>query len=152
MPKPAKHPRSAPAEVFVTRQVHFNAGHRLYNPARSRKWNERTFGPCANPGGHGHNYVLEVTVRGRPDPATGYVIDLGLLKEIVHRAVVDPCDHRNLNTDVGFLRGVIPSAENLAVAFWNRIEPRLKTARLHCVRLHETPRNFAEYHGPDPSA
>jgi 6-pyruvoyltetrahydropterin/6-carboxytetrahydropterin synthase len=152
MPKRTKRPRSVPAgEVFVTRQVHFNAGHRLHNPARSRKWNERTFGPCAYPGGHGHNYVLEVTVRGLPDPATGYVIDLGVLKKILRRAVVDPCDHRNLNTDVGFLRGVIPSAENLAVAFWNRIEPRLTAGRLHCVRLHETPRNFAEYFGPDTS-
>src|ERR1019366_10580457 len=114
MPKRAKRTPSVPAaEVFVTRQVHFNAGHRLYNPARSRTWNERTFGPCANPNGHGHNYVLEVTVRGRPDRATGYVIDLGLLKKIVQRAVVDPCDHRNLNVDVGFLRGVIPSTENL---------------------------------------
>jgi len=139
-------------EVFVTRQVHFNAGHRLYNPARSRKWNEKTFGPCANPNGHGHNYVLEVTARGRPDPETGYVLDLGDLKRVVQRAVVDPCDHRNLNLDVDFLRGVIPSAENLAVAFWGRIERRLKAARLHCVRLYETPRNFVEYFGPSSSA
>lgn len=144
--------RTAAPEVSVTRQVHFNAGHRLHNPARGKAWNERTYGPCNYVHGHGHNYVLEVTVRGRPDPATGYVIDLGELKRIVQRAVVDPCDHRNLNVDVPFLRGVIPTAENLVVAFWAEIAPRLRTGRLHCLRLFETPRNFAEYFGPsDPS-
>ncbi len=135
-------------DVYVTRQVHFNAAHRLHNPARGRLWNERTVGPCANPNGHGHNYVLEVTVRGRPDPQTGYVLDLGELKRILERAVVGPCDHRNLNKDVAFLRGTIPTAENLAVAFWRRIAPRIKAGQLHCVRLYETPRNFAEYRGP----
>ncbi|HTU02942.1 MAG TPA: 6-carboxytetrahydropterin synthase [Candidatus Sulfotelmatobacter sp.] len=135
-------------EVLITRQVHFNAAHRLYNPSRSRRWNERTYGPCANPNGHGHNYVLEVTVRGRPDLQTGYVLDLGELKRILERAVVGPCDHRNLNKDVGFLSGTIPTTENLVVAFWRRIAPRIKAGELHCVRLYETPRNFAEYLGP----
>ena len=139
---------SVPGDVYITRQVHFNAAHRLHNPSRSRIWNERTYGPCANPNGHGHNYVLEVTVRGRPDPRTGYVLDLGELKRILERAVVGPCDHRNLNKDVGFLRGTIPTAENLVVAFWHRIAPRIKAGELHCVRLYETPRNFAEYRGP----
>jgi 6-pyruvoyltetrahydropterin/6-carboxytetrahydropterin synthase len=133
---------------LVTRQVHFNAGHRLHNPARSAAWNRRTYGPCNYVHGHGHNYVLEVTVSGRPDPATGYVIDLGELKRIVERAVVAPCDHRNLNVDVGFLRGVIPTAENLVVAFWAELAPHLKSGRLHALRLFETPRNFAEYFGP----
>jgi 6-pyruvoyltetrahydropterin/6-carboxytetrahydropterin synthase len=139
---------SRPGEVFVTRQIHFNAGHRLYNPSRSRRWNERTFGPCANPGGHGHNYVLEVTVRGTPDPQTGYVVDLAELKQIVEKAVVEPCDHRNLNTDVAFLRGVIPTTENLATAFWARIAPQIRRGALHSLRLYETPRNFVEYRGP----
>jgi 6-pyruvoyltetrahydropterin/6-carboxytetrahydropterin synthase len=134
--------------VYVTRQLHFSAGHRLYNPSRPRAWNEKVYGMCSNPNGHGHNYVLEVTVRGRPDPETGYVIDLGELKRIVERAVVDPCDHRNLNKDVPFLRGVVPTTENLAIAFWGRIEPRIGAGRLHSVRLYETPRNFAEYRGP----
>jgi 6-pyruvoyltetrahydropterin/6-carboxytetrahydropterin synthase len=146
MPVSKVHPKQG--NVFVTRQVHFNAGHRLYNPAKSKAWNERTYGPCANPNGHGHNYVLEVTVRGNPDPETGYVLDLGDLKGIVDRAVVRPCDHRNLNKDVDFLRGVIPSTENLVVAFWNRIAPRIRAGELHSVRLFETPRNFAEYRGP----
>lgn len=134
--------------VLVTRQVHFNAGHRLYNPARSKGWNERTFGPCANANGHGHNYVLEATVEGRPDRETGYVIDLAELKRILHAAVVDPCDHRNLNKDVPFLKGVIPTTENLVVAFWGRIAPKIRRGRLHSLRLYETPRNFAEYRGP----
>src|ERR1700689_5121178 len=133
-----------PGVVFVTRQVHFNAAHRLYNPAKSRAWNERTFGPCANPNGHGHNYVLEVTVRGRPDPATGYVLDLGELKRILERTVTGPCDHRHLNRDVEFLRGIIPTTENLVVAFWRRIAPRLPAGGLHSVRLFASPRNFAE--------
>jgi 6-pyruvoyltetrahydropterin/6-carboxytetrahydropterin synthase len=132
----------------VTRQVHFNAAHRLHNPAYDQKWNEEQFGLCTNPHWHGHNYVLEATVRGRPDPATGYVLSLSDLKRILHEAVADPCDHRNLNEEVDFLRGVIPSTENLVVAFWNRIAPRLPRGRLHCVRLYETPRNFAEYFGP----
>src|SRR5580692_10543156 len=104
MPKLAETPGAA--DVYVTRQVHFNAGHRLYNPARTRAWNLRTYGPCSNANGHGHNYVLEATVRG-------------------------PCDHRNLNKDVDFLKGVIPTAENLVVAFWGRIAPRIRTGALH---------------------
>jgi 6-pyruvoyltetrahydropterin/6-carboxytetrahydropterin synthase len=132
----------------VTRQVHFNAAHRLHNPAFSQKWNERQFGLCTNPHWHGHNYVLEATVCGSPDPDTGYVLNLADLKRILHEAVVDRCDHRNLNEEVGFLRGVIPSTENLVIAFWNEIEPRIPSGRLHRVRLYETPRNFADYFGP----
>ncbi len=136
--------------VSITRQVHFNSAHRLHNPAKSQRWNERQYGLCTNPHWHGHNYVLEVTVRGQPDPETGYIMDLGELKRILHTAIVDPCDHRNLNEEVPFLRGIIPSTENLVIAFWAQIEPHLPAGRLHCVRLYETPRNFAEYHGPDP--
>ena len=136
-------------EVFVTRQVHFNAGHRIFNHSRGARWNEKTYGPCSYPNGHGHNYVLEVTVRGRPDPETGYVLDLAELKRILERAVVGPCDHRNLNKDVDFLKGVIPTAENLVVAFWERIAPRIRVGKLHKVRLYETPRNFADYGGPE---
>jgi 6-pyruvoyltetrahydropterin/6-carboxytetrahydropterin synthase len=134
--------------VYVTRQVHFNAADRLDNPARREAWNARTFGPCNNPQWHGHNYVLEVTVKGVPDPATGYVIDLGVLKGVLEEAVLEPCDHRNLNEQVPFLRGIIPTTENLVIAFWHRIAERLPTGELHNVRLFETPRNFAEYRGP----
>jgi 6-pyruvoyltetrahydropterin/6-carboxytetrahydropterin synthase len=142
-------PRVLPGVVSITRQVHFNAAHRLHNPSKSQKWNTDHYGLCTNPHWHGHNYVLEVTVRGRPDPETGYIMDLAELKRILHRAVVDKCDHHNLNDEVDFLRGIIPSTENLVIAFWNEIVARLPAGRLHCVRLYETPRNFAEYHGPD---
>jgi len=145
--KPAA-PRVLRGTVYVTRQVHFNAAHRLHNPTKSRKWNEEKFGLCTNPQWHGHNYVLEVTVRGQPDPETGYVLDLGDLNQILHRVIVDRCDHRNLNEQVGFLRGIIPSTENLVIAFWRELEPQLPAGRLYRVRLFETPRNFAEYLGP----
>lgn len=134
--------------VVVTRTVHFNAAHRLHNPARSARWNAATFGPCNNPNGHGHNYTLEVSVIGAPDPETGYVIDLGELRDILEREVVSVCDHRHLNHDVAFLRGVIPSAENLAVAFWARVEPHIRRGRLWRVCVQETERNRAEYFGP----
>lgn len=154
MPKPSAAKKPAAPRVLsgivnITRQVHFNAAHRLHNPTKSQRWNEEKYGLCTNPHWHGHNYVLEVTVRGRPDPETGYVLDLAELKRILHRAVVDPCDHRNLNTEVTFLRGIIPSTENLVIAFWNEIEPHLTAGKLHRVRLYETPRNFADYYGPD---
>lgn len=146
----AQRPRVLGGTVFITRQVHFNSAHRLYNPEKSLAWNQEQYGLCTNPHWHGHNYVLEVTVRGQPDPETGYIVDLGNLKRILHRAVVDKCDHRNLNDEVGFLRGLIPSTENLVIAFWNEIAPHLPSAaRLHRVRLFETPRNFADYYGPD---
>jgi 6-pyruvoyltetrahydropterin/6-carboxytetrahydropterin synthase len=144
-----KRPLTLAGTVFITRQVHFNSAHRLHNPTKSQKWNVEKYGLCTNPHWHGHNYVLEVTVRGQPDPETGYVLDLADLKKILHAAVADKCDHRNLNTDVDFLRGLIPSTENLVIAFWNEIEPRLTAGKLHRVRLYETPRNFAEYYGPD---
>ncbi len=143
-------PRALRGTVFITRQVHFNSAHRLHNPAKNQAWNVRQYGPCTNPHWHGHNYVLEVTVRGEPHPETGYIVDLGELKKILHRAIVDVCDHRNLNTDVPFLRGIIPTTENLVIAFWHEIAPHLPpAATLHGVRLYETPRNFAEFLGPD---
>ena len=144
-----RHVRALAGTVFITRQVHFSAAHRLYNPSKTEAWNQAQYGLCANHGSHGHNYELEVTVKGQPDPVTGYVIDLGQLKKILNRAVVDQCDHRNLNTEVDFLRDIIPSTENLVIAFWHEIAPYIPApARLHSVRLYETPRNFAEFLGP----
>ncbi len=143
-------PRVLRGTVFITRQAHFNSAHRLVNPLKDQQWNEAKFGPCSNPHWHGHNYVLEVTVAGQPDPESGYVIDLSELKRIIHLAVVDKCDHRNLNEQVDFLRGINPSTENLVIAFWQEIEPLIHSGRLHSVKLYETPRNFAEYRGPDP--
>jgi len=143
--------RSLPGVAFVTRRVSFNAAHRLHNPAFSAAWNRRQFGLCNNPHWHGHNYVLEVTVKGTIDPHTGFVVELGELHRILDDAIVSKCDHRNLNLEVGFLRDLLPSTENLVIAFWNEIEPRLPSGRLHCVRLYETERNYAEYFGPTAS-
>lgn len=139
---------SLTGEVVVIRRAHFNAAHRLENTERSARWNRAKFGACNHPNWHGHNYLLEVSVAGTPDPSTGYVIDLGVLKAIVQREIIDLCDHRNLNLDVGFLQGIIPSAENLVIAFWHQLEPHIPSGRLHCVRLWETERNRAEFYGP----
>lgn len=133
--------------IYVTRKTHFNAAHRLHNPAKSDEWNQQTFGKCNNPNWHGHNYVLEVTVRGEPNPDTGYVIDLGELKRVINDRVVNRCDHKNLNQDVDFLRGILPSTENVVVAIWNELKDALPSGELHCVRLYETERNMAEYFG-----
>lgn len=133
--------------VYVTRKMHFNAAHRLHNPAKSDAWNRETYGKCNNPNWHGHNYVLEVTVAGEPDPDTGYVIDLGVLKGIINEKVIDKVDHKNLNLEVGFMQGLLPSTENFVVAIWNELKGVLPRGRLHAVRLYETERNVAEYRG-----
>ena len=133
--------------VYVTRKLHFNAAHRLHNPAQSEAWNRETFGRCNSPNWHGHNYVLEVTVAGEPDPETGYVIDLGVLKRIVTERILDRVDHKNLNLDVDFMQGILPSTENFIVAIWNELAGALPTGRLYRLRLYETERNFAEYRG-----
>lgn len=133
--------------VYVTRTARFNAAHRLHNPEKSDAWNRETYGKCNLPNWHGHNYVLDVTVAGEPDPETGYVIDLGELKQIMHEKVVDKLDHRNMNLDVDFLDGVLPSTENVAVAIWNELVDELPSGRLHSVRLRETENNVAEYRG-----
>lgn len=131
----------------VTRRVHFCAGHRLHNPAWDDERNRATYGLCNNPNGHGHNYDLEVTVEGPVDPGTGYVMDLKRLKELLGSTVIVDLDHANLNVDVPWLAGVIPTTENLAVAIWRRLEGRLGTVSLVSVRLWETERNLVEYRG-----
>lgn len=108
--------------IFVTRKTHFNAAHRLNNPDKSEEWNQKTYGKCNYPNWHGHNYVIEVTVAGEPDSETGYVIDLGQLKKIIKERITDPCDHRNLNLDVLFLDGIIPTSENLVKAFFEQLK------------------------------
>lgn len=133
--------------VYVTRKAHFNAAHRLHNPNKSDEWNREMFGKCNNPNWHGHNYIMEVTVAGEPDPDTGYVIDLGELKQIIEDRVLSKVDHANLNMDVDFLQGIMPSTENFVVAIWQQLEPALPSGRLSCIRLYETERNIAEYRG-----
>ena len=132
---------------LVTRRVHFNAAHRLWNPAFSEAENERVFGVCTNPNFHGHNYNLDVTVEGDIDPATGYVIDINRLKEIVEECVVRHLDHKNLNLDVPWFRDLNPTAENIAVACWRLLAPAVAPARLARIRLWETDRNYVDYEG-----
>jgi 6-pyruvoyltetrahydropterin/6-carboxytetrahydropterin synthase len=127
--------------------VHFSAAHRLHSPALSDEENRRIFGLCNSPNWHGHNYELEVTVEGRPDPVTGYVVDLGLVRQAAERVIGD-LDHRNLNLDVPWLADTIPSTENLVVAIWERLKPDIPAGgRLVRLVLWETPRNSAEYSG-----
>ncbi|HVT45681.1 MAG TPA: 6-carboxytetrahydropterin synthase [Thermoanaerobaculia bacterium] len=133
--------------MIVTARLTFAAAHRLHNPARDAEWNRRTYDRCDNPAGHGHNYILQVSVEGKIDPETGMVIDLKTLKEIVRANVVDHVDHRNLNEDVDFLRGVVPTAENLAQVFWQRLERAIPVGRLHEVMLRETENNSVIYRG-----
>lgn len=134
-------------KTYITRRVHFNAAHRLHNPQKSDEWNRETFGKCNLPNWHGHNYVVEVTVCGTPDTETGYVIDLGHLRKIIEEKILNVCDHRNLNLDVPFLRGIIPSTENLAIAFWQQLENTIPSGTLYAVKVFETERNMAEYRG-----
>ncbi|HUJ13948.1 MAG TPA: 6-carboxytetrahydropterin synthase [Thermoanaerobaculia bacterium] len=135
--------------MIVTARLTFSAAHRLHNPKYDDDWNRRTFDKCNNPGGHGHNYTLEVSVRGRIDPESGMVIDLAELKDIMRERVVDRVDHRNLNSDVDFLRGLIPTAENLARAFWQQLAPAIRRGTLYEVMLQETEKNSVVYRGED---
>lgn len=134
-------------EVTVTRRLHFSAAHRVHNPAMSDEENRRTFGKCNNPNWHGHNYILDVSVKGPLDEKTGYVIDLARVKEIVQAQVIEKVDHRNLNIEVDFLRDVIPTTENVIVSFWRVLEPALRPARLTRLVLWETVNNYVEYDG-----
>lgn len=136
--------------VLVTRKTHFNAAHRLHNPSKSDEWNRKTFGKCNHPNWHGHNYVMEVTVAGEPNTETGFIIDLSDLKKIIEEKIVEPCDHKNLNLDVPFLEGILPSSENLVKAFYKELKEEVEEASseggvLYSVKLYETERNIAEY-------
>lgn len=133
--------------VYVSRKAHFSAAHRLFNPTFSDDRNESVFDKCNNPRGHGHNYTLEVTVAGLPDPETGYVIDLKKLARLMDELVVDKVDHKHLNYDVPELRGIIPTAENIAIVFWQLLEPKITDGKLYSIRLFESDNNFVEYRG-----
>lgn len=134
--------------VYLTRQEHFNAAHKLYNPSWTREQNEEVFGACANENWHGHNYNLYVTVKGEPHPETGFVYDVKKLSAIINEQVIQHLDHRNLNLDVPFLAGKLCSTENLAIAIWNQLIPHIPSGvQLHCIKLYETPRIYVEYFG-----
>jgi 6-pyruvoyltetrahydropterin/6-carboxytetrahydropterin synthase len=128
--------------VLVSRREAFNAAHQLCDPTLSEAENQRLYGKCANV--HGHNYVLEVVVAGEVDPATGYVVDLKELSGVIASRIIEHVDHRHLNTDVPWLEGIVPTAENLAVAFWERLRSELPAGSLRSVRLWETDKNWAE--------
>jgi len=134
-------------EVTIIRRLQFNAAHRVHNPAMSDEENQATFGKCNNPNWHGHNYTLDVSVTGAVDERTGYVIDLAKLKAIVEREVVNKVDHKNFNLDVDFMRGIIPTTENIVVAMWRVLEPAIAPGRLTRLVLWETPNNYVEYAG-----
>lgn len=135
--------------IYLTRRYDFAASHRLYNPEFSEEENWQVFGKCNNPNGHGHNYELEVTVCGLPDARTGMVIDLPEMDRQVEDRLLAFVDHKDLNTDVSFMRGVIPTAENIVKCFWDELAVGIpQPARLHRLRLTESRNNSAEYTGP----
>lgn len=136
--------------IYVSRQEHFNAAHKLYNRKWSKEKNEEVFGPCANENWHGHNYELVVTIKGEPHEDTGYVMDMKALSALLKKYVLSKVDHKNLNIDVPFMKGKMASTENFAMGIWDQIKPVIEAHEgvlLHSVKLYETPRNFVEYLG-----
>ena len=133
--------------VYVTRKMHFNAAHKLYNPNWSDEKNIAVFGKCANSNYHGHNFDLYVTVKGVPNPDTGFVMDLKELKNLLEEKIISRLDHRNINLDVDFMQGKLASIENLAKAIWDELLPHLGVERLHSIKIYETPRQYVEFYG-----
>ena len=133
--------------VYLTRKAEFSASHLYHNPELSPEENKRIFGKCNNPHGHGHNYTLEVTVKGDVDQRSGFVVDLKELKEIMNREVIEAVDHRFLNKEVAEFKDRIPTTENLAITIWGWLKPKLKVAALHRIRVYETPDLFVDYYG-----
>lgn len=137
--------------IYISRKEHFNAAHKLYNPNWSKEKNEEVFGPCANANWHGHNFELIVTVKGKPDTDTGFVVDLKKLSTLIREEICEKLDHKNINLDVPFMAGKMASTENIAIEIWKILEAKLpsitKYGKLHAVKLYETPRNFVEYLG-----
>ena len=134
-------------KAYLTRRYMFSASHRLHSDEMSEEENRATYGKCNNPNGHGHNYTLEVTVRGPVDPQSGFVVDLKQLKDVMSREVLDALDHRFLNKEVPEFFTKIPTTENLAIAIWQRLAPKLNAAQLHRVRVYETPDLFVDFYG-----
>ncbi len=133
--------------VYLTRKEHFNAAHKLHNPSWSDEKNEAVFGKCANNHFHGHNYDLYVTVKGEPSPDTGYIIDVKELGGLMREHITTKLDHKNLNTQVDFLKGIMPTTENLAKAIYHQLQPHLNGIQIHCVKLVETETIYVEYYG-----
>lgn len=144
---PGKSSRQHSPTMYLTRVFHFSSSHRMASPHLSAEENFRRFGKCANPGGHGHNYRLEVTVAGSVDPRTGCVMNIEELARVVQKKVVEVLDHKNINKEIPHFRRVIPSMENIAHWAWKELEGEIHPARLHLIRLFETESNFVEYRG-----
>lgn len=133
--------------IYITRRETFAAAHRLFKPELSDEENLKIFGKCSNPNWHGHNYTLEVVVAGEVDPDTGFVLDLKELKKIIHQHVIDKVDHKNLNLDTDFMKGIIPTSENICIAIWNQLKDKIPAGKLYSVKLYETENNYFEYKG-----
>jgi 6-pyruvoyltetrahydropterin/6-carboxytetrahydropterin synthase len=133
--------------VYLTRRAEFSAAHYYYNEAWTEEENLRVFGKCANRNGHGHNYTLEITVKGEPDPVSGFVLDLKQLKDIINHQVIEVYDHRHLNLEVPEFRDMQPTTENIAIAVWQRLQNKIPGAALHSVRVDEMPDLSASYYG-----
>jgi len=133
---------------YITRIEHFNAAHKLYNPNWDKEKNEAVFAKCANENWHGHNFELYVTLKGHPDPETGFVFDVKKLSQIIKKEVIEKIDHKNLNVDVDFMSGKLCSIENLVAGIWQQLEPNIPgDVKLHCLKLYETARIYVEYYG-----
>lgn len=133
--------------VYITRRETFAAAHRLFKAGLSDEENFELFGKCSNPQWHGHNYTLEVVVSGNTDPETGFVMDLKELKKIIHKYIIDKVDHKNLNLDTDFMKGIIPTSENICIAIWKQLQDKIPAGKLYAVKLYETENNYFEYRG-----
>ncbi len=134
--------------VYLTRKEHFNAAHKLYNPSWTKEKNDEVYGKCANANWHGHNFDLYITIKGAPDPETGFLFDVKKLSQLIQEHITEQLDHKNLNVDVPFMKDKICSIENLVYEIWHQLLPHLPAGvSLHCVKLYETPRIYVEYFG-----
>jgi 6-pyruvoyltetrahydropterin/6-carboxytetrahydropterin synthase len=135
--------------MYITRRFHFSSSHRVFNPELSDEENLKIYGKCSNPNGHGHNYVMDVTVSGEINEDTGFVMDLTDIKLIVEEKIINKVDHKNMNIDVDFMKGVLPSTENIARKFWEQIESMINTSnrKLYSIKISETVNNSVEYRG-----
>lgn len=135
--------------IYITRKEVFCAAHKLYKEEWSEEENSEVFGKCSNPNGHGHNYTVYVTVKGEPDPQTGFLVNLRIISDLINIHIIEPMDHKNLNMDVDFMRGIMPTTENTAIAIWKQLEPHINKlgCKLHGIKLQETENNYVEYYG-----
>ncbi|HEX2921726.1 MAG TPA: 6-carboxytetrahydropterin synthase [Bacteroidales bacterium] len=135
--------------IYLTRRERFSAAHRMYRPDWSDEANMEVFGKCSNPNWHGHNYELWVTIKGEPSAEHGFVMNINILKQVLNDKIISKLDHKNINTEVDFMKDKIATTENLAVAIWKELKPDIEQlgARLHCVKIEETENNSIEYYG-----